>query len=101
MKGPPAPVPGRAVGRAGPGSAVHEGRPALLGERRHALLLVRGGEDRVEDPTLEADTLGEGGLEGAVHRLLGHHRGRRSEEPLVGEECSMWRAALITTYTHS
>src|SRR5262245_1420712 len=46
---------------------------ALLDERAHALLLVLGREERVEEPALEEDPFRERHLVGAVHRLLRHH----------------------------
>src|SRR3546814_8546626 len=55
-------------------STVFPGRLTLLGEGRHALFLILEGEGGVEHPTLELDTLGQGGLVGAIDRLL------RSEE---------------------
>jgi hypothetical protein len=63
--------------RANRASTVGKLRRALVDERRHAFLLILGGEHRVEDTALEADALGERGLERAVDGLLGHHRDRR------------------------
>src|SRR5437868_10361947 len=53
-----------------------EGGFALGDEGGHALLLVLGGEGRVEQPALEAHPFGQRRLEGAVDRLLDHHRDR-------------------------
>src|SRR6266571_2454058 len=59
-------------------SLVLELRLALFHERRHALLLVFGREQRVEQPPLEEHPFGERRLEGAVDRFLRHHhRGQR------------------------
>ncbi|MPL85440.1 hypothetical protein SDC9_31408 [bioreactor metagenome] len=63
-----------AANRVRDGSAVAELRFALFEEGRHALLLVLGREQRVEDAALEMHALGEGGLVGAVDAFLHHHR---------------------------
>src|SRR5260370_41237793 len=62
-------------------SAVLEGRFALGDKGGHALLLVLGGEGRVEQAALEPHPFGEGPLEGAVRRLLDHHPGRPRRGP--------------------
>ena len=76
--GPPPPGAPRAVSGRG-SSTVLEGGLALLDERGHPLLLVLGGEQRVEDASLEQDAFGQRGLVGAVDRLLRDHHGRERE----------------------
>src|ERR1051326_5295335 len=57
-------------------SAVLESGLALGNKGGHALLLILGCEGRMEEAALEAHALGEGRLEGAIDRLLDHHRNR-------------------------
>src|SRR5690348_8977886 len=57
-------------------SAVLEGGLALGDKGGHALLLVFGGEGRMEQAALEAHALAERCLERAVDRFLDHHRDR-------------------------
>ena len=51
---------------------MREVRRALLGERRHTLGLVVGGERRVEQPALVQQAFGQHALEGAVDGFLRH-----------------------------
>src|SRR5690606_39109624 len=75
-RGPGTP-PGRPQALRSTASAVLERRLSLLHEGGHALLLVLGREQRVEDPPLEQDPLGQGGLVGAIDRLLEDHDRRQ------------------------
>src|SRR5262245_57196129 len=60
-------------------STMGEAGGTLADEGGHPLLLIGGGEHRLEQPALETGALGKGAFEGAVHRLLGHHHRRAGE----------------------
>src|SRR5579875_167355 len=60
-------------------SAILEVRGSLLDERLHAFFLVRQGEGRMKEASLEADTLGKRGLVGAIDSLLRHEDRRPGE----------------------
>ena len=61
----------RTSGGAKTALAQAERRLSFVGERRHAFALIVGAEQRHEQRALVADALNQGGLECAVHRLLG------------------------------
>src|ERR1044071_2741376 len=66
----------RSAQAVGKRSAVLKSGLALGNKGGHALLLILGCEGRMEETALEAHAFGEGRLEGAIDRLLDHHRNR-------------------------